>query len=144
MPDNKIFRPMQYICPICGERTTFGSHFCKGEKTPREKPAYIGILKQIGVALVVLVLITATLWDMIGVYSLYAIAAVAILALAAVLIGRSPLVGRGKDYRELVKLSGGDKEAAERLVAMEKLKRPGESRAKAIRAAVEAYRRDLR
>jgi hypothetical protein len=41
------------------------------------KRTIVGILKQDGIVLICLTIIAATLWDLIGFYSLYAIAAVA-------------------------------------------------------------------
>jgi len=66
MTKEKQFKPLVYNCPICGERTTFGSHFCKGEKDTKRKPAFVDPLKRIGIVLIGLVMIAALLWGMIG------------------------------------------------------------------------------
>jgi Asp-tRNA(Asn)/Glu-tRNA(Gln) amidotransferase A subunit family amidase len=66
MAKEKQFKPLVYNCPICGERTTFGSHFCKGEKAAKPKPAFVELLKRIGIVLIGLVMIAALLWGTIG------------------------------------------------------------------------------
>jgi hypothetical protein len=144
MPRELSFRPKEYICPLCGERTTFGTHFCKGERRPKPRHKLAEPIKRGAIALVGLLLVEIMLWDMIGIFSLYASAALALIVLAALAVRRSPLVGGGGEYRDLVAMAGGDKEAAERLVSMEKLRRPGSTRTEAVRAAIESYRRDLR
>jgi hypothetical protein len=87
MPSDREFKPLEYRCPICGEKTTFGSHFCTGEAARPPQRDWGQIAKRLGIAAVGLVLIAATLWDMIGVASLYFIGAGAI-AIAIVLIAR--------------------------------------------------------
>jgi hypothetical protein len=144
MPDEKSFQPMEYVCPICGERTTFGSHFCKGERAPKAASRFGEALKRGAIILVGLVLVEAMLWQMIGLYSLYALAGFALIGLALLAIRSSPLGRSSREYRELLKMAGGDKEAAERLIAMEKLKRPGRSQTEAVRMALDAWRRDIR
>jgi hypothetical protein len=151
MPENEIFHPIEYICPICGEKTNFGTHFCESEREPGAKQRFAGAkrrfaeaTKRIAIALVGLVLIEAMLWDAIGAYSLYALAAAPLAVLAALAVRRSPLGKEGRPYRELLKMAGGDKETVERLLAREKLRRPGTSRSEALRDALESYRRDLR
>jgi hypothetical protein len=144
MSGEKPFRPREYVCPICGERTTFGTHFCQGGKGPKARPRLAEPIKRTAIALVGLVLIEATLWDLIGLYSLYVLAAAPLAALAALAIRRSPLGRARREYRELCRLAGGDREAAERLVSLEKLRKPGVSRAEAVRAALDSYERDLR
>jgi hypothetical protein len=144
MSDEKPFRPREYVCPICGEKTTFGTHFCQGERSPKARRKLAEPMKRVAIALVGLALIEATLWDLIGFYSLYVLAAAPIVALAALAIRRSPLGRTGREYRELCKLAGGDREAAERLVSLEKLRKPDSTRAEAVRAALDSYERDQR
>jgi hypothetical protein len=79
------FKPIEYVCPICGERTTFGTHFCKGEGPTEKKGRRLPIpLKGIGAAAVAIVLIEVLLWDMIGTYSFYFLAAM--IAVAAIVL----------------------------------------------------------
>lgn len=80
---------MRYVCPICGEKTTFGSHFCKGEPEPKPKGRFAEIAKRIAVAVVGLTLIEAMLLEMIGVYSLYVLAALGLGTLVFFAIRRS-------------------------------------------------------
>jgi hypothetical protein len=144
MDDNRQFKPLEYRCPICGEKTTFGTHFCKGEKT--EKRLRFGSLpvKRIAVSILALLLATALLWDMVGVFSLYFLAAVFLLALLFLAVRRSPIGRSVSAYRELVKLAGGDKEAVERLISLDRIKRPNETRRKHIESVLREWRRDLR
>lgn len=66
MEKERQFKPLVYNCPICGERTTFGSHFCKGEKTAKQKPAFVETLQRIGIVIIALAMIAALLWGTIG------------------------------------------------------------------------------
>jgi hypothetical protein len=83
------FERLRYVCPICGEKTTFGGHFCKGEPEPKPKGRFAGIAKRVGVALVGLTLIEAMLLEMIGIYSLYVLAALALGTVVVIAIRRS-------------------------------------------------------
>jgi Predicted membrane protein len=98
MSSDREFKPLVYRCPICGEKTTFGSHFCTGEAAKRPRRDWGQIAKRLGIALVGLILIAATLWDMIGVASLYFMGAAAI-AIAVFLIVRrdKPEEGEGNE-----------------------------------------------
>jgi hypothetical protein len=99
MPDDKDFKPLRYVCPICGETTSFGSHFCKGEPEPKPKGRFAGIAKRIGVTLVGLTLIEAMLLEMIGIYSLYVLAALALGTLVFFAIRRSKTGGDEADEK---------------------------------------------
>lgn len=82
-------KSLRYVCPICGEKTTFGGHFCKGEPEPKPKGRFAGVAKRIGIALVGLTLIEAMLLEMIGIYSLYVLAALVLGTVAVIFIRRS-------------------------------------------------------
>jgi hypothetical protein len=47
------------------------------------------------------------------------------------------------EYKELVKIAGGDKEAVERLISLEKIKRPNATRNDHVRDLLRQWRKDL-
>jgi hypothetical protein len=148
MGSEREFKPIEYDCPICGERTTFGTHFCKGDAKAAPGPRAPRLpaipWKTIGAAIVALLMIEVFLWEMVGVLSLYAMAAVPIIALLVFGLRRLPFFRASADYKSLVKLSGGDEAAAERQIYMETLRHPGLSRKEHIAALLEQWKRDLR
>jgi hypothetical protein len=79
-------RPLEYLCPICGKKAAFGSHFCEGQPAPQEERGKAEQAKRIGVAAVGLAMIAALLWGMIGAYSLYSFGALALAAAATAII----------------------------------------------------------
>jgi cell division protein FtsW (lipid II flippase) len=138
------FRPKKYRCPICGERTTFGSHFCKGEPPARRRLAAALPLKRIGAALVALILVVAMLWSLAGPLSLYLVAAILAVAAAAFVIRKSAWCRSRSDYKKLLALAGMDKDRVERLIAREAMKRPGAARRDRITSLIEEFERENR
>ena len=139
------FRPIEYNCPICGERTTFGTHFCKGEgaKARKRRPALPALpFRRIGSIVIAIVLIEILLGGLIGMYSLYLQAALFLVVLAALGIRHSPLARVRAEYLELVKLAGDDRERVERLIAREEMRRSEKSRREHVRELIEDFRRD--
>jgi hypothetical protein len=148
MERERPFKPIEYACPICGERTTFGAHFCKGEAAKSES-SRMGRWskipwKTLGAAAIAILMIEVFLWEMIGALSLYCLAALGLGVLIWSGLRKLPFFRSAVEYKTLVKLSGGDKEAAERQIFMEKLKRPDLSRKEHIAILLEHWRRDLR
>jgi len=144
MGKDKPFKPIEYECPICGERTTFGTHFCKGEKGAEERQPRTIPLKPIAAASVAILMVLAFLWQMIGAFSLVFLVAAPIVALAALGLRHSPLFRSAADYKALVRLSGGDKAAVERLISMEGIKDPKGARKDHILNLLRQWRRDAR
>jgi hypothetical protein len=145
---NSAFRPLRYKCPICGRRGRFGEHRCEAKADaplPRAGtgPDISSAIKYGLSAVVALVLIAAFLWEMIGAASLYCLALAPAGVLAYRIIRKTRSSG-GDDFRSLLQMANGDKEAAERLVAMEGMRHPGKPRKELIRNLVLRWRRELR
>jgi hypothetical protein len=143
MPKEGDFKPIQYVCPICGEKTTFGAHFCGGEaKEAKRRPSLPAA--GIGAASVALILIAALVWTQGGRIGLYALAALVLCALLFFAARRLPFGRSASEYRELVGMAGGDEAAVERLIALERMKRPGLPRSDYVREVKRQWVRDLR
>jgi hypothetical protein len=80
MGSDRPFKPIKYVCPICGMRTTFGTHFCKGEAVEEDRPPLSAQIKRIAAAIIAVLVIEVLLWGMIGIYSLYALAIIPLVA----------------------------------------------------------------
>jgi hypothetical protein len=103
MSTDKDFHPIEYNCPICGERTTFGSHFCKGEPEPKRESVASEKLKRAAVGAVGVIMAEAMLWGMIGIRSLYVAAAAALIIPAALAFRKAPwraAIGRRRRRRQ--------------------------------------------
>jgi hypothetical protein len=149
MSESRPFKPLEYECPICGKRGSFGEHHCELRAEGVAPEPRSGSRLSTGIkyglsVLVALVLITAFLWEMIGPASLYLLAFVPIGALGYRLFNKLKPAGRGEDYRALLKMGNSDKEAVERLISMEGMKHPGRPRKELIRDLLLQWRRDLR
>ena len=88
-------RPLKYRCPVCGKRTTFGTHFCEGDEEREAKPILPIALKQVFSAIIAILLIELFLWQMIGMYSLYFLVLAPILGLLFLGIRRLARRGSG-------------------------------------------------
>jgi hypothetical protein len=141
------FKPLKYKCPICGKRAVFGTHHCEvsiEEKTEPLLPSAPSPVKYYLSVLVALVLIIAFLWEMVGSYSLLALIVLPLgIIVYRIFMAFAPRLPSG-DYRSLLRMSGGDKEAAERLIALEGVKHPGKARKDLIKNILVQWRRDLR
>jgi hypothetical protein len=145
MESEHRFKPIEYVCPICGESAAFGTHFCKskGEKA-RERRRLPVPVREILAAVVAILLVEALLWGMVGAYSLCFLAAVPLAAVIFLAFRRSPIGRSAAERRELRRLAGGDDEAVERLIALERKKRPDEKRRELVREILRQWRKDLR
>lgn len=140
------FKPLKYKCPVCGKRAVFGTHHCEvkpAAEAEESAPAPVSGLKYALSVLVALVLITAFLWEMIGIYSLLAWVVLPLCFLFFRIARRLPSSPHG-DYRSLLRMANHDKEAVERLIAMEAIKHPGKPRKDLIKNLLVQWRRDLR
>jgi len=139
-----------YRCPGCGRRVKFGTHFCSGEAEARlddpmpEKPPWRHTLTRIGVVLVASALVISLLWTVLGFYAYLLIAVVGIIVTAILIVDRSGRRLGEPGYRELLKLTGGDRNQAERLIAAEAARYPDFSRAQCIRRAHDKLEYDRR
>ena len=141
------FKPLRYKCPICGKHATFGTHHCEVKpEAGEEKPpsAFATRLRYALSALVALLLIVAFLWEMIGTLSLLAVVLLPVGLFLVWIVRRLLPSSSFAEYRSLVRMACGDKEAAERLIAAEAIKHPGKPRKDLIKNLLVQWRRDLR
>lgn len=76
MPEDQV--PLDYLCPVCGEKAVAGSHFCRRSvptstarfKPPRRPRNLEGLVRFAGVAAAVI-----ALWSWVGPWSLLGVGA---------------------------------------------------------------------
>ena len=135
----------RYRCPQCGKKVLFGEHLClvgnkEGQSAsdevqePRPSQAGGGLFKKLGVILIVAFLAGAMLWGFLP-WVLTLILGLIILAGVgvALFVSSRRRASSGPGYRSLVKLAGGDKAVAERLIAAELKQYPDFSRSECVR-----------
>jgi hypothetical protein len=138
--------PKHYRCPGCGRNVRFGKHFCSGTREPqlddpfpeyRNKP-WFAALKKAGILAVVICLLLFLLFNISLPLSVYILVVTGIVIVSFplyLLIKGKSQVGQDKspDYKALVRLLHGDREAAERLITAENQKYADFSRQECIR-----------
>lgn len=135
----------RYRCPDCGKKVVFGEHFCLAgvidgklapENTHESHPprAGNGPLKKLGTLLIVAFLAGALLWPFLEWKSTLVVGLIIIAGVGiALFFGSKSQTSAGPIYRSLVKMTGGDRSVAERLITAELNRYPDFSRSECIR-----------
>lgn len=127
----------KYQCPNCGKKVVFGEHMCMvkaDENEPKETPAGGGLFKKLFTVLIVAFLAGAMLWPFLNWQSTLVVGLIILAGVGIILLtGSRGRNSSGPLYRSLVKMSGGDKRVAERLIDGELQRYPDFSRSECVR-----------
>lgn len=134
----------RYRCPQCGKKVVFNEHFCAESKgggldpgdfnNPKAPQSGKGLIKKLGTVLIVAFLAGAMLWPFLDWKSTLVVGFLILAGAGIVLLaGTRRKAAAGSHYRSLVKLAGGDRNVAERLINAELARYPDFSRSECIR-----------
>ena len=135
----------RYRCPHCGKKVVLGEHFClvgvkEGKLAPEDfqeshpPQAAESLFKKLGIILIVAFLAGAMLWSYFGWIFALVLGFIIIAGVGlALFVSSRRRASAGPGYRSLVKMTGGNKDVAERLITAELNRYPDFSRSECVR-----------
>ena len=141
--DDEVFSK-QYVCPYCGDKASFGEHFCTGKKKKNTKKNNLSILLQKTDLLIIVGVLLASVLSF-RFYRGKALLIISVLPLYFIIktiFKKIDAWNKSANYRELLSLVGFDGLTVERLIEIEKKHNNKLSRDECIQAAKETLLRD--